>query len=422
MTYSDRKGCQVSWAALILLCFLVAMTSLAHASAANQPRHIVLSWSEHPETTQTITWQTQAESFDTTVQFREAAKAGDGWQEAARESVSTVFFANNVDNRYVHRTVLQNLKPDCTYLYRVGSSDQWSETSSFTTAPAIKKPFSFLLFGDSQSFDYSIWRKTLLTAWAHQPQAAFFINVGDLVDTGQDIREWDAWFDGAKGVIDRIPAMPVTGNHEMYTVERRFSRPIYFTTQLSLPQNGPEEMKGQVYSFDYSNVHFVMLDSQFGEERSLIPAMPELEKQWLEQDLAASKQPWKVVVLHKPPYNNKNSESTEALRRAFVPLFEKYQVDVVFSGHDHVYARTYPLVGGKFVSETQQGTIFVASGRSGTKTYHTTVAKEWNTFFHNPVDEPNYLTIHVDGSHLTIQAMTVSGVLLDSFSITKAVP
>ena len=94
--------------------------------------------------------------------------------------------------------------------------------------------FKFLVFGDSQSSQYSVWQTTLHKAYQANKEAAFFINVGDLVDVGQDYAQWKAWFDAAQGVIDTIPAMPVAGNHEAYTPERRFSMPILFTAQLNV--------------------------------------------------------------------------------------------------------------------------------------------------------------------------------------------
>ncbi|MEM5767343.1 MAG: metallophosphoesterase family protein, partial [Bacillota bacterium] len=100
--------------------------------------------------------------------------------------------------------------------------------------------FKFLVFGDSQSTSYALWRATLHGAYGANANAAFFTNVGDLVDQGQDYNQWNGWFNAAEGVIDNIPAMPITGNHEYYTAERgRTAWPVFFTTQFKLPQNGP---------------------------------------------------------------------------------------------------------------------------------------------------------------------------------------
>ena len=68
-----------------------------------------------------------------------------------------------------------------------------------------------------------------------------------------------------------------------------------------MPQNGPEGLKGQVYSYDYGPVHFVVLDSQ-EEEQKKHGDILKIQQTWLEADLAASKAKWKIVFFHKPPY------------------------------------------------------------------------------------------------------------------------
>ena len=240
--------------------------------------------------------------------------------------------------------------------------------------------------------------------------------MGDLVDVGQDYEQWKAWFAAAKGVIDAIPVMPVTGNHEMYTPDKDFSRPVLFTAQFSLPLNGPKGLKEQVYSFDYGDVHFVVLDSQASEQHHFTPNILAMQKLWLEKDLAGTDKRWKIVLLHRPPYDNKTFRDNAAIRKAFVPIFDKYQVDVVFTGHDHVYARTYPLRAGE---KSLHGTVYVATGRSGSKTYRLTSENQLNEFFYNPQEEPNYLTVDVKLDRITVKAFKQSGALIDGWIIYK---
>lgn len=86
-----------------------------------------------------------------------------------------------------------------------------------------------------------------------------FVNVGDLVDVGQRYGQWKMFLESSKDVIKRINFVPVVGNHETYVGDGTFSMPTYFTQQLKVPPNGPPELQGQVYSFDYGQIHFVVL-------------------------------------------------------------------------------------------------------------------------------------------------------------------
>lgn len=381
-------------------------------------RHITLTWAADARTTQTITWQTDFRVVGGKVQYGEPSKGGVFPNIFRTVDAEVSGLATNEGNSSVHSATLTGLKPGTKYLYRVSDGDSWSEINSFRTSPVNVSRFKMLVFGDSQSMNYDMWSDTLHQAYQANPDAAFMINVGDLVDVGLDYGQWRGWFAAGTGVIDHIPVVPVVGNHETYTGGRGFSMPLLFTGQFRLPDNGPEGLKGQVYSFDYGNVHFSVLDSQAGEEREFAPHMIEEQQVWLDQDLARTTKLWKIVLIHRPLYDNRSKDGNAHLRSAFRPIFDKYHVDVVLAGHDHAYTRSYPL-RGEVVVESTVGTRYITTGRSGTKFYHRTEAKEWNEFFYNPTDAPNYLTVEVAGRNLTVKAFKQSGELLDNWSITK---
>lgn len=397
-----------------------ALLSTMPSNATYFPSHMTLTWTGDPRTTQTITWKTDVTTVAGQVQYAEAVDGNSFPHNAQTVAAEVEQFSTNLGDMSIHSVTLNGLKPGTRYLYRVGDGAAWSEPHAFVTSAANVSGFKFLVFGDSQSINYGVWRTTLQQAYQANSDAVFFTNVGDLVDVGQDYAQWNAWFNAAQEVIATIPAMPVTGNHEAYTPERLFSMPVFFTTQFKLPPNGPERLKRQVYSFDYGDVHFIVLDSQAGEEERFVPDMLDQQRAWLEKDLQMNDKKWKVVFMHRPPYNNKAPDANANIRRAFVPIFDKYHADVVFTGHDHVYARTYPLYRDMIVDSAAKGTVYVATGRSGTKTYKDTVIKDWDQFFHDSVSEPNYLTVEVKDNVLTVKAFTQSGTLIDAWSIEKA--
>lgn len=402
----------------MFIAFSIVDVCLSPQSASAAAEHITLTWAADGRTTQTITWKTEFSMVGGEVEYEEIGKATGFSKLSQRVEAEVNGLATNEGNMSIHSVTLTGLKPGTTYRYRVSDGETWSEVNHFTTVPARIASFKMLVFGDSQSMNYDMWSNTLHQAYKANPDAAFMTNVGDLVDVGLDYSQWRGWFAAGKGVIDTIPVVPVVGNHETYTVGHTFSMPLLFTGQFKLPSNGPEDLRGQVYSFDYGNVHFSVLDSQSGEERSFVPNMIKEQQSWLEKDLQATDKQWKIVLIHRPPYDNRSLDGNAHIRSSFVPIFDAYHVDVVFAGHDHAYTRSYPLRGGSVV-DSKLGTRYVTTGRSGTKTYSTTESKDWNEFFYNPQDAPNYLTVEVTGPCLTVKAFKQNGEVIDSWSLTK---
>ncbi|MHC1761148.1 MAG: purple acid phosphatase family protein [Negativicutes bacterium] len=401
-------------------CVLLFWITLASA-ASPTPDHVILTWTQDPKTTQTISWRTDTATTVGQVRFGPDLKSVDpnGRSAITAALTNTLEITGGAVN--IHSATLTALTPGMRYRYQVGYGSIWSDAYTFKTESREPASFKFLVFGDSQSVDYGTWRTTLQAAARKNPDAAFFVNMGDLVDVGQDYGQWESWFAASAGVIENIPVMPLTGNHEYYTPERRFSSPLFFTAQFALPENGPEGMKRQVYSFNYGEVHFVMLDSQEGEQRRFLPDLLDRQRQWLEADLAMNDSKWKVVFIHSPLYGNKPNGINENLLRTFAGVFDKYQVDLVFTAHDHVYARTAPMynIEDGAARDSVRGTIHVSTGRTGSKTYDNVSEKTWNIFFHNPIAEPMYLSVKSTGDVLNVTAMGVSGQLIDDWTLVK---
>ena len=91
------------------------------------------------------------------------------------------------------------------------------------------------------------------------------MNMGDLVDNGQDASQWRAWFNSVSVFSDAVPLAPVIGNHEAYNMEWKEYLPASYTHLFNVPQNGLAKYPNQFYSFDYGPVHFVVLDTNFPE-------------------------------------------------------------------------------------------------------------------------------------------------------------
>lgn len=104
----------------------------------------------------------------------------------------------------------------------------------------------------------------------------------------------------------------------------------------------------QYYAFDHANLHVVSLDAQLTNRD---PVQRAAMRQWLIEDLSANDSDWTIVIFHLPPYSrgvHHDSDVEQAeidMRETFGPVFERYGVDVVYSGHSHSYERSWYLRG-----------------------------------------------------------------------------
>ncbi|MGB9679280.1 MAG: fibronectin type III domain-containing protein [Thermoanaerobacteraceae bacterium] len=404
---------------------LLAAEPVYKLGATQKPDHVILTWQDDPYTTQTISWRTDISTNKSIVQYVKETDSLSFPKNSLSQEGNVEKFVSDLGEMNLHTVTIKNLEPGTKYIYRVGDGTNWSNTYSFKTEPKNITSFKFLVFGDSQSGlptnpEYGPWEKTVQNAFKANPDSKFFVNVGDLVEWGQYYAHWNNWFSAAEGVVDTIPAMAVEGNHETYNPpDWHTTKPIFFTSQFKLPQNGPQNLKGQTYSFDYGNAHIVMLNSQEEEEKNINGSILEDQKKWLENDLKNTDKTWKIVFFHKTPYYNKATRTNEDIKKAFTPIFDKYHVDIVFNGHDHGISRTYPINNDKFVDNPSKGTIYYVTGRSGNKYYYDLSSKVWDAFFYDPQDQPNYIVVKIDKDKMNIEAVKQDGTLIDSYTIDK---
>ncbi|HEY0635909.1 MAG TPA: metallophosphoesterase family protein [Gammaproteobacteria bacterium] len=287
------------------------------------------------------------------------------WQSAAAV-VGEVRFGERLDAQTqrvrepeatgVHRLRLNGLKPATRYYYTVvdggevshGGPDYW-----FVTAPppASTEPLRFWVQGDPGKFsDGARAVRDAMRRWvaAHprgdRPPFDLWLTTGDnAYSSGRDRDYQKALFDAYPELLRKIPYLPIYGNHDAR--RRAFFRLFTFPEQ----GEGGGEPSGSphYFSFDYGNVHFIVLDSQ-DSDRSDDGAMLE----WLRRDLAATRQTWRIVLFHHPPYTRATHDSdsrTDSLgrmtqmRENFLPLLEAHGVDLVLTGHSHVYERSHLL-------------------------------------------------------------------------------
>jgi hypothetical protein len=196
--------------------------------------------------------------------------------------------------------------------------------------------------------------------------------------------------------------MSVLGNHD----NRSGLGALMYRELVSYPKNGPAGVeKEHTYAFNYKNALFLMIDCT---------APIEIQNSWIEEQLAKSDATWKFAMFHFPPYNWE--EPYFNIQKAWLPIFDKYHVDMVMGGHIHYYMRSKPMKEGKVVASYNDGTAYVisvgipANAREMTDEPYAAVRSNEGPLFQN---------VKINGNELSFVSVNADNKIVDSFTIKK---
>ena len=169
------------------------------------------------------------------------------------------------------------------------------------------------------------------------------------------------------------------------------------------PENvsyNPYNMGGQrYYTYVRKNVRFFALDSTLMDAKQL---------QWLDTALRDSREDWKICYFHHPLYSHASRHGSSVdLRLLLEPIFVKYGVNVVFSGHDHVYERVKP----------QKGIYYFVSGAAGQLRKGNMRPTEQTAAAFD--EDQSFMLVEVAGSEMFFQAVSRTGRSVDSGVIRR---
>lgn len=372
-----------------------------------------------------------------------------------------------------HSIQLTDLKPNTKYYYEIASFESKTLASGkdfyFVTAPSPtdNRPINIWAmgdFGDNSTEKYvknqtAVKEQYLKNKSNHTD---LWLWLGDnAYCCGTDIEYQRQIFDFyGSNILGNTPFFPVPGNHEYYeTATAQVDKKITYFNIINVPTEG--EMGGlasgtkEYYSYNYGNIHFVALDSYGLDEGKYRLYDPQSRQyKWLINDLEANKGKslWTIITFHHPPYTKRSHDSNAepelvAVREKLVPIFDKYKVDLVLSGHSHSYERSYLMKGHTGHSETfnvsthavqnvngkyeknegsrpfinkDEGTIYCVVGSAG--------RLDWNG---DPNQHPSsvYSNISIGGSllftindnRLDARWISTDGVVRDNFTVFKNV-
>ncbi|WP_210649044.1 metallophosphoesterase [Nocardioides sp. SYSU D00065] len=371
--------------------------AIKYVTAAEQPNRITTTFHGDPTTRRAFTWYQDLDAEDPGVLL--------STDPTFPDSATTLVPATEEESEHgetVFRAVASGLTPGVTYHYRVGDdlTGLWSDLGHFRT-PTGEGDFSFIDLTDTQARgagEAAVSAATMAKALRTVPDAEFMVHNGDVVQTGEEESEWQDLLGAAQESLLATTIAPVAGNHDL----ARNSFSDHFT--LERP-NGQDPSTGAYYSYDYNGAHFVMLNTNEGNDRTPLSVgdvdyepISDAQLGWARRDVAAARErgsDWIVLTLHKGPYSaadHPTEPDAVSLRERLVPLIDELDIDLVLQGHDHFWSRTQVLqsdpagVAGAKVVPTEvitevrggvhvdykvdpDGTVFVLPGTAGTKHY-----------------------------------------------------
>lgn len=323
----------------------------------------------------------------------------------------TIFTYHSNDNyQYTNwGAFVKDLTPGTRYYYQVGSDLGKSEVLTFKT-PNESGDLNIAVYGDVQGA-YNVLGSTQQKLHALYPEVDLNLFAGDVADNAHVYSNWTQLDTHNKQYFNNYIFASAIGNHDVT------DKGLTFTNYFYGPLNGADTTFGaRNYYFEVGDAIIYNFDTE-ANYNSYDPGLVK-QKAHLLQVMANSDKTFKIVLMHRSSYPlNYN----EAEIRALAPTFEQAGIDLVISGHDHVYNRV-TMQGGSKV-EVHEGVTYVVTGTSsGGKYYDGDPTRPWAGVVYDD-NNPVFMMMKVrDGNKIEYETYAVEGgksVLRDSFVIQK---
>lgn len=371
-----------------------------------------------PATTQTISWFSNPSQANEKAYVRYMSEdsynkltrgAGpDSRYFTVRGTSSLVAFPISKNAALLNTVTIDELTPDTTYYYWVGDGgdENWSAARSFRTAKQDAAETAFYVLGDTQMLGdpgedtEAIEMLNTVLAAVGEKGAAFGLQAGDFIDNGGTYGHYQEILDVFQNsAVGTKPVIHVAGNHE------------YFGDLTGTVAGSVLGLPGRdYYSLERDGVYIAVINNSADLEEAAA---------WLKEDAAKSQCQWKMLSIHQPPYYTNKNGGNEKFNAILPAAAEAAGIDVVFSGHDHAYARTEPLKAGRVAED---GTVYMICGDLGEKSRDLNYAATDNPDFHFAMVTQEYSAVYVmvktTEENLTVTAYDLDGTILDTFSKT----
>ena len=383
------------------------------------PTSIQTIYTANASTSQTITWfsnlnyaREKAYIRFMTEQDYQKLTRGEGPDTdyiTRRGTCEPVMFPISKSAAGFNSVTLTDLTPDTTYVYWVGdgSEGNWSEKCTFHTEPETKEETSFYVLSDTQMLgnpeadEEAISIMNTVLADIGAKGADFGIVTGDYIDNGGTYGHYQEMLDlFQNSAVASVPLLKTLGNHEYYgDLSGDVANKVF-----SLPGR-------DYYSVETNGVYVAVINNSADLDEAM---------QWLAEDAAKSECQWKFLSVHQPAYYTNVNGGSNAFHEKIPAVAEAAGIDIVFSGHDHSYARTEMLKDGRVVED--DGTVYMICGDMGEKSRDLNYAATNDPNFHFAMVSQEYEALYVmvkaTAKSLTVTAYNLDGTIMDSFTKT----
>jgi len=281
-----------------------------------------------------------------------------------------------IEQKFKYSASLSNFKLDTKYYIRV-KRNSGNLLSEFSVSS--DKFCDFIAISDSQGMienDYNKFLKILSKVLNNFKNTQFVIHLGDFVDDGNNENYWDFILNSK--IWSQIPILPVAGNHEA-----KFHPTLNFAGiensiinhfNIEFPEQDNLD-KGVYYFFEQNDCIFVFLNT------NIYGGLGREQIKWVNNILEKSEAKWKILFTHKNIYSNgphQSDSGTLVMRKEINEICSQFNIDLVISGHEHVYSRTKSLCYGvptrEYIEHEEtiinpDGTTFITLGPIGVKNY-----------------------------------------------------
>lgn len=373
------------------LSFQYKVYSYAHqGDATGVPHNIRFNTVDNAKTQKNITWMSNP-LVDGKQVIKYAVAGSEDWTTVEANASQEEFQYNGFDVVDVNSVTLKNLTAGTTYNYKVGTGEAMSEVKSFTTDKAGRTDTKFFILGDIQDPDKT--NLQTIVDKLNDEEYNFGIQIGDAIDQANDYDDWAGIGEivGEKmlGDIDMISVM---GNHEYYgDADASIASAIY---------NNDVTEAGSYYSVEYGNIYMAVIN--FCDNTNQIKEAAN----WLKKDAANSDAVWKVLLTHQPAYFTNSVGGNDPVYEYLPDACEEAGISVVFSGHDHSFARTKALLNDK--EDEENGIVYYVTGAIGSKRYPASTQDkfDYNAIFAygpNGDFDATYLTAESTEDEMTVK-------------------
>jgi len=373
----------------------------------------------------TFTWQTASHSDSPLVRIWSGNAAATDFTGTCSASVLAI------SGLYSNDVTVTGLQANTTYSYQLGDGNGDFSSVGVTTT-GDPSAYSYIVVGDPQigssgniPSDTAGWANTLNVISAKFPNAAFVMGTGDQIETTATLAQYTGFFSPTQ--MQSLPFASCMGNHEGAS-----AGPLAF-------YNPPNADSAGNYWYTYGNTLYMVWNFNVGT--------PDSMSAFLASAIAANPTAtFRVLTFHVDVYGQGSTHALsdgKAYRDLYVPVIDKYGIDVVFNGHDHTYSRSYPMVysgsaatsnsvgmqaqtfdaAGASVDPT--GTVYFALDSATGSKFYALAAQQPYTAVMAQNDKPMFTVVSVTASTMTTSTYQIEAdnsiTQIDSYTIKKTV-